>query len=103
MDTKNVIAAISLSAAVIILYGLFFSPTPQDPKQIQKKDNTTVETTNTDAPALDQSDEILKISREEALKENKRIFFENDNIRGSINLTGGTIDNLEFKKFKETK
>ena len=37
MDTKNVIAAISLSAAVIILYGLFFAPPPQDPKQIQKK------------------------------------------------------------------
>ena len=32
MDTKNVIAAISLSAAVIILYGLFFAPAP-DPNQ----------------------------------------------------------------------
>ena len=38
MDTKNVIAAISLSAAVIILYGLFFAPPPQDPKLTQKKD-----------------------------------------------------------------
>ena len=28
MDTKNVIAAISLSAAVIILYSLFFAPPP---------------------------------------------------------------------------
>ena len=28
MDTKNVIAAISLSAAVIILYSLFFQPDP---------------------------------------------------------------------------
>ena len=28
MDTKNVIAAISLSAAVIILYSLFFAPSP---------------------------------------------------------------------------
>ena len=35
MDTKNVIAAISLSAAVIILYSLFFAPTPQELKQIQ--------------------------------------------------------------------
>ena len=26
MDTKNVVAAISLSAAVIILYALFFAP-----------------------------------------------------------------------------
>ena len=28
MDTKNVIAAISLSAAVIVLYALFFPPEP---------------------------------------------------------------------------
>ena len=35
MDTKNIIAAISLSAAVIILYSLFFAPTPPDPKQIK--------------------------------------------------------------------
>ena len=35
MDTKNVIAAISLSAAVIILYALFFQPAP-DPNKIKK-------------------------------------------------------------------
>ena len=102
MDTKNVIAAISLSAAVIILYGLFFAPPPPDPKQIQSKENTTIETTTTDAPSLDQNEETLKISRDEALKENERILFENDNIKGSISLTGSTIDDLEFKKFKET-
>ena len=102
MDTKNVIAAISLSAAVIILYGLFFAPTPQDTKLTQKNNKTTIEVTNTDAPSLDQNEEALKISRGEALKENKRIFFENDNVKGSISLTGGTIDSLEFKKFKET-
>ena len=76
MDTKNVIAAISLSAAVIILYGLFFAPPPPDPKQIQSKENTTIETTTTDAPSLDQNEETLKISRDEALKENERILFE---------------------------
>ena len=35
MDTKNVIAAISLSAAVLILYSLFFAPAP-DPNKIKK-------------------------------------------------------------------
>ena len=34
MDTKNVIAAISLSAAVIILYSLFFAPEP-----VKRKEN----------------------------------------------------------------
>ena len=33
MDTRNVIAAISLSAAVIILYSLFFQPDPSSIKQ----------------------------------------------------------------------
>ena len=34
MDTKNVIAAISLSAAVIILYSLFFAPSPKELKDL---------------------------------------------------------------------
>ena len=33
MESKNVIAAISLSAAVIILYSLFFQPDPELIKQ----------------------------------------------------------------------
>ena len=36
METKNVIAAISLSAAVIIFYALFFAPEP-DPNRIKKE------------------------------------------------------------------
>ena len=61
MDTKNVIAAISLSAAVIILYSLFFAPTPPNPKQIQTEKSTINETT--DAPSLDENENISKISR----------------------------------------
>ena len=36
MDTRNVIAAISLSAAVIILYGLFFAPPTPDPDNMSR-------------------------------------------------------------------
>ena len=53
MDTKNIIAAISLSAAVIILYSLFFAPTPQERKQIQSEKNITSEIN--DAPSIEQS------------------------------------------------
>ena len=100
MDIKNVIAAISLSAAVIILYGLFFAPTPPDPKQIQVEKNTITETT--DAPSLDKNEQFSKISREEAMAEENRILFENDDIKGSISLTGGSIDDLTFKQYTET-
>ena len=102
MDTKNIIAAISLSAAVIILYSLFFAPPPPDPKQIKAEQNKNSQNVSNEAPSLDQNEEIIKISREEALREGKRIFFENENIKGSISLTGSKIDDLEFKKFKET-
>ena len=102
MDTKNIIAAISLSAAVIILYSLFFAPPPPDPKQVRAEKNKTSQNTSSEAPSLDQNEETIKISREEALREGNRVLFENENIKGSISLTGSKIDDLEFKKFKET-
>ncbi len=101
MDTKNIIAAISLSAAVIIFYSLFFAPPPPDPKKLKSEKDKITESTSTDAPSLDQNEEMIKISREDALKEGKRILFENENIKGSISLIGSKIDDLEFKKFKE--
>ena len=100
MDTKNIIAAISLSAAVIILYSLFFAPTPQERKQIQSEKIITNE--NTDAPSLEQNEQVSKISRIEAISEENRILFENDNIKGSISLTGSSIDDLTFKKYTKT-
>ena len=100
MDTKNIIAAISLSAAVIILYSLFFAPPPPDPNRVKSEKNKTSQDTSGDAPSLDQNEETIKISREEAMKDGKRILFENENIKGTISLTGSKIDDLEFKKFK---
>ena len=102
MDTKNIIAAISLSAAVIILYGLFFAPDPQISNNKEKINNKNEILQNSEAPKLEQKEEIIKISREDAIKENERITFENNNIKGSISLTGVTIDDLTFKKYTET-
>ena len=43
MDSnKNIIAAISLSAAIIVLWALFFSPSPEEREKIkQKRVNTS--------------------------------------------------------------
>jgi len=53
MDSKNVIAAISLSAAVIILYSLFFQPDPEVIKQ-NLTEKKKIEN-NTDTPSLDKN------------------------------------------------
>ena len=100
MDSKNVIAAISLSAAVIILYSLFFAPSPQDLKQNKEEKNHIIE--STEAPSLEVEEKVLEISRSEAKSKNQRIDFENISIKGSISLTGSTIDDLTFKKYTET-
>ena len=102
MDTKNVIAAISLSAAVIILYSLFFAPAVVEQKDIPNDKNISSENSSTDAPSLVQDEESIKISRNDALKENERVLFENDKIKGSISLIGSSIDDLTFKNYTNT-
>ena len=97
MDTRNVIAAISLSAAVIILYSLFFQP---DPTTIKKNlaEQKNIES-NTDTPSLDKNENLTKLSRKDSLKENDRIKFENSSVIGSISLKGAAIDDLTFKEY----
>ncbi|MDC3295743.1 membrane protein insertase YidC [Candidatus Pelagibacter sp.] len=97
MDTKNVIAAISLSAAVIILYSLFFQPDPATIKQNLAEKNKIEN--NEDTPSLDKNENFSKLSRADALKENDRIQFENESVIGSISLKGAAIDDLTFKEY----
>ena len=98
MDTKNVIAAIALSSAVIVLYSLFFIP-EQSSKNQNLAEKKKIEQ-NTDTPTLEQKENFETITREEALKQNERIKFENKNITGSISLKGASIDDLTFKNYK---
>ena len=99
MNIKDLIAAISLSAAVIILYSLFFQPDPEVIKQNLVKQKKIEKNTNTDTPSLDKNENFTKLSRTEALKENDRIQFENSIVTGSISLKGATIDDLTFKEY----
>ena len=96
METRNIIAAISLSAAVIILYTLFFAPPPVTQENLAEKNKTEQ---NSDAPSLDQKENVTEISREQALSESERIQFENQSIIGSISLKGAAIDDLTFKEY----
>ena len=98
MDSKNVIAAIALSSAVIVLYSLFFVPEKSSTNQsaVQKEKIEQIG----DAPDIVEKKNFTEISREEALKKNKRIIFENQSIIGSISLKGAAIDDLTFKNYK---
>jgi YidC/Oxa1 family membrane protein insertase len=97
MDSKNVIAAIALSSAVIVLYSLFFMP-EQSAKNKNLVEKNKIEQSS-DTPIIDQKEPVIQISREEALKQNERIQFENQSIIGSISLKGAAIDDLTFKNY----
>ena len=97
MNSKNTIAAIALSSAVIVLYSLFFVPEkPATNENIIEKNKIEQ---NTDTPVLEQKETLIKISREDALNESERVEFENSNIKGSISLKGAAIDDLTFKNY----
>jgi len=98
MESKNVIAAIALSSAVIVLYALFFTPEQSITKQNLSEKNKIEQ--NTDTPILEQKETLVQISREEALEKSDRIKFENQSIIGSIALKGAAIDDLTFKDYK---
>ena len=100
MDSnKNIIAAISLSAAIIVLWALFFSPSPEDREKIKQKRIDSVK--SLDAPEIENSETNNLLSRKEALNKDTRIIFENDNVKGSISLKGAVIDDLLFKNYNE--
>ena len=100
MDSKNTIAAIALSSAVIVLWALFFVPEKSTVDQnIVEKEK--IEQSG-DAPSLEQKETQITISRDDALKQSERIQFENENITGSISLKGASIDDLTFKNYKVT-
>ena len=103
MDLKNIIAAIALSGAVIVLYGLFFAPTEEQlSKNVLDKNKDSVTLNSSETPSIDENVIVKKLSREEALNSSERLFFENEHIKGSISLTGGIIDDLELKNHNKT-
>ena len=102
MDLKNIIAAIALSAAVIVLYGLFFAPSQKQVTDKTIERNVENFSQNSDVPSLGDNVEIKSVSREDAINSNERVFFENEFIKGSISLKGGVIDDLELKTYDKS-
>ena len=67
MDLKNTLAAVSLSAAIIVLWGLFFAPDPQKVNEAQMEKERSEQLQNEDAPKLIENEEIKELSRDNAI------------------------------------
>ena len=103
MEGKNLILAICLSALVLIFWSIFFAPPPPtiDKEQnriekIQKDKDSEIS-----SPSLETTTKTKIISRKGSLKLAKRISLENENIVGSISLTGGILDDITLKNYNQ--
>ena len=99
MEGKNVLLAVVFSTIVLVVWAVFFeAPMPTQQKSEQQITNESEELSS---PTIDNVEIVENISRDEIKKQTKRIKIENKNILGSISLTGGIIDDLVFKNYKE--
>ena len=98
MDSKNVLFAVVLSTIVLIFWATFFEPPVVEKKTTEEQ---LTQNEKIDTPSVDETNELKKISRNEALQSVNRIKLENSNIKGSISLEGGIIDDVIFKNYKK--
>ena len=97
MESKNVLLAVVLSSIVLIFWGTFFEP----PAVKQTPQNQINENNTLGSPSIDETENKTEVTRAEAINSTKRIKLENENIKGSVSLQGGIIDDIVFKNYKE--
>ena len=61
MELKNIIAAVTLSIAIIVLYSLFFQPTPEEIAKLKTEREKGELIKNSDTPSLDENTSIKKL------------------------------------------
>jgi YidC/Oxa1 family membrane protein insertase len=97
-NNKNLILAMVLSAAVMIVWFVLFPP-PEPPVQTATSEQADVApaTTSTAETATAQAQ-----SEAEPVPEAPRVTIDTPKLEGSISLLGGRIDDLSLKGYRET-
>ncbi|PPR42634.1 MAG: Membrane protein insertase YidC [Alphaproteobacteria bacterium MarineAlpha5_Bin11] len=101
-EQKNLILAIVLSVAIIVLFQFFF---PQQSMINSKQEVQVQDDLNNNITSIDQVQEnevSTTKSKDAILSTGKRISINNNNVKGSINLEGAIIDDLILLKYKES-
>ena len=106
MENKNVFIAIALSMTVLLFWQYAFVDTTKDinKKNVIKNEkikNKKIVDDNSITPNINQTNEIISLSRSDSIKNSQRVQIENKNIIGSISLKGAIIDDLSFKNYKK--
>src|SRR5688572_29925406 len=121
-DQKNLILAIVLSVAIILLFQMVIAPPSQKPTPPQGQPSTTQPTppsattpatpgtppgtppatTQPPTPGTPPATQPMAVSREDLLKASPRVSIDAKRIIGSISLKGGLLDDITLRDYRET-
>lgn len=96
-DMRNLIIFTIAALCLWFLYDTFISVPQQEALERAKKAQIEIVEKNPDLARP-----VKEIPRQEALTSTRRLNFENDNVVGSISMTGGVIDDLRLKEYYKT-
>ena len=102
-ETRNLVAAISLSMTVLIGYQLFFVDVKKDQYKQEMITENVGNSSNIPIPSIDNSG-ILNIenTKSVAIKTVPRVSLMSKEISGSISLRGARIDDVTLTQYRET-
>ena len=96
-EQRNLYLAIGISIAIIIFFQILLPTQPIEPPPLNEEESLEP-ATSIDGKSKQFVEEIK--SKEDVLNTTKRVSFKNSSVEGSINLTGGIIDDLILSKYK---
>ena len=97
-EQKNLFLAIGLSIAIIVIFQ-FLMPSTQPIQKSNIENNEIIQPATSIDEQTSTSVNIIK-PKEEILNNNQRVFIETPVLKGSINLKGAILDDLELSNYK---
>jgi YidC/Oxa1 family membrane protein insertase len=103
-NNRNLILAIVLSVAIILLFQVYFTPPKPSAPPAPAPNTSQPVTPGSAVPpgTVPGSTPPKPLTREEALRAVPRVAIDTPRVQGSISLVGGIIDDITLRDYRET-